>query len=258
MTPINKENKFKDFVNKTIDFPLWIKQVLFLALRDNLEGTVTKSFLNIMAKENTFQFFIPKLTFKGKKELETREHNLDINTYKFLSAAVNEISITEITIGNFWTLEECAKCFTDALDLEYIHKPANDILTGTAYYISGKIRLGEYFTRIGRLTIDQLDEALRAQKQISESTGDRIGIAGVMLNLGFVSEKDIQSILHVKDESKKRFIFDMTIPGVSAPGSSSDEQDGLSNTMLELEKLRKENKILKEQLRKILNIGKKP
>lgn len=200
---IPENNKFIEFQDKIISMPLWVKQAIFLNLKENLEANITIPFVNTMAKDTTFQFYIPSITFKGRQELETRELGLDINLYKFLEFAQNKTNIAEITIISRWTLEECATCFLDAIEKEFIEKPSSDLINGTVAYLSGTIRLGEYFTRIGKITIEQLDQALRTQKQIIESSGDRIGIGEVMLNLNFITEKDMQAILHIKMKLKK-------------------------------------------------------
>jgi len=249
---MSADNKFTGFISKIFELPLWIKQVIYLKLKGHLEKSGTKYYLDIMTEDNIFQLYKPQLTFRGRKELETHSKGLDPNLYKFLASLDSNKNIIEITISNFWTLEECAKYFTDALDEEFILKPECNIINGMAYYLSGKIRLGEYFTRIGKINIHQLDEALRAQKQIQETTGDKLGIAGIMMNLGLVSEEDIQSILLIKEESKKRFLLTISIDSFQQKSSSSEE--GLGEMQKELARLKNENKLLKEQLRKILNI----
>lgn len=249
-----KTNNFNDFYSKFKDLPLWIREVVFIHLKKDLCEQITESYLNVIDEEDVFQLYIPKLTYKGKKELETREKNYPAPIYKFLTDATKEQPIIEIVINNFWTLEECSRYFTDCVDAELLLKPKSNIILGTVQYLSSKIRLGEYFTRIEKITIDQLNEGLKQQQQIQDSTGDKVGIAGVLMNMGFVTEQDIQAILKIKDESKKRFIFNMKIDSFESSSSTTD--DDLISLKETNTRLLRENKILKDQLRKILNIKK--
>ena len=46
------------------------------------------------------------LTNEGKKELETHDHNLDFNIYRLLKDIIEGKRIVDITLNNFWTLEQ--------------------------------------------------------------------------------------------------------------------------------------------------------
>ena len=71
--------------------------------------------------------------------------------------------------------------------------------------MSGKIRLGEYFVKTNRINIEQLDEALRNQKQTEEAFGDRPGLAEILVNLNFLSKNDTEGILLLKEDCGKYY-----------------------------------------------------
>jgi hypothetical protein len=249
----SKHNKYLNFAASILGMPLWIKEVIYIQLRKDLNLLITEDFLDSIENRDIFQLIVPKLTYKGKKEVENREKNLSQQVYKFLEEVTKEYKIVEMVINNFWTLEECAKYYVECIENELINKPSSPRLLACAQYLSGKIRLGEYFTRTEKITLDQLNEALIQQQQIQDSTGDKIGIAVVLMNKGFVTEKDIQSLLKIKDESKKRFIFNLRLDTFEAANLAKTNDTALQE---QLTQILKENKILKEQLRKILNIKK--
>lgn len=250
-----ENNKFLGFIEKIEQLPLWIKEVTYVQIHDSLHKSVTQIYMDMLNKKKMFQYYEPILTFKGKQEIENREKGFHLNIYKFLECVQKGQNIIEITINNFWTLEETAIYFTDCLSADLVSHVDSKLVETTAMYLSGKIRLGEYFVRLDKITITQLDEALRSQKQIETSTGDKIGIASVFVNLGLLSNKDIQAILLIKDEAKKRYLIDTHFNNFNPTAENSSVDSEILKK--QVAKLQHDNKILKDQLRKILNLSEK-
>lgn len=243
---MEKNNVFESFINRIFSFPLWVKEILYLQLKENLEATLVDSDINAQY-DDVYQFYIPQISFKGKKEFSDREHSHDINTYKFLEGVSQGLSIIEITLNNFWTLEEISKIFTDCIEREYIAIPSSNIVIVTSFYLSSKIRLGEYFKRLGKISLEQLDQALRKQKE-TQDAGQKLGIATILIQLGYISEQDTKNLLVIKEESRKRFIFTMDVNT-----SSMSETEDVSSLQQSIKQLTNENQYLKSKLREIYN-----
>lgn len=268
-----KKNIFSNFTKSLLDLPLWVKQILFLTLRENIDSYLPDD-LNFTKKKDILQFYVPELSFKGKNELAKREKGFEINIYKFLESAARGCSIIDMAINNYWTLEECSKLLMTCMQQEFLQQTNSPALEATAGFISGELRIGEYFKSIGKIDADSLTTALQTQKSIEESSGDRIGIARVLINMNLITEKDTKALLHIKDEAGKRFILDYNLSSFSGSTSNKEEVKPqpvvaakstavaaasiaeLEKLKLEHEKLKQENKLLKEQLFKILKIKK--
>ena len=95
--------------------------------------------------------------------------------------------------------------FIDCLEKELIAMPASFKMVEIIRYISGKTRIGEYFLRTNQISAEQLQTALEQQEKIKNATGEKVGTATVLVNLGFVQESEIKAILRYKEESRKRF-----------------------------------------------------
>lgn len=246
------KNTFKGIFQRITEQPLWLKHVVYLELREEFDPPSGKSCLNYINKEDALQLYKPQLSFIGKKELETRTRKLSRNVYKILEGANSSLTVMEITISNGWNMSEASAFLLEALANELIMPINSTLVKGTALYLSGEIRLGEYFVKLGRLTVEQLDEALRAQRYIEESTGDRKGIGEILIHVGFVTKEETDRILLLKDDSKKRFI-----PESSSSQSTDSDEDGEDlNAMKDhISRLTRENNHLREQLRRILKIG---
>jgi len=196
---------FNTFIQEVFNLPVWIKQIIYMELKEQLESSSMKNCIDIAKKDNCLQLYIPKLTYTGKKELTHKTKNLSENATIFLECVSKDISVIEIAIKNGWNLCECSSYFLETIETDLVSKPSSPFVKGTALYMSGKIRLGEYFVKINRITIEQLDEALRKQKHIEEALGDRPGLAEILVNLNFLSKNDTEGILLLKEDCRKYY-----------------------------------------------------
>lgn len=232
--------------------PLWVQEVIFLDMKKHLE-TKFSGITSPIKEDEVYPAYTPVLTFKGKRELETHDHNLDINIYKCLKCANEGQRVIDITLNNFWTLEETSICLADCIKQEFVQAPENSILAAGIFYLGNQIRLGEYVKRLDKINVQDLDNVLRKQKVHNEENPDsKIKIGEVLIDMGYVANNDINKIIYIKDEAKKRFIVsnDMRSPAKSESVNYQDLQQ-------KIQKLTQENNLLKDKLRAIFNLQNK-
>ena len=243
-----KKNLLNNFIIKIKEFPLWIKQVIFFYLWQDLRSMVSDDFL-FQEEKDLLHLYVPELSYVGKTELEERAKGLELNVYTFLESVEQEMSIMECALNHFWTLEETCKYFLAAVDIDLIKAPIPVKILAMSGFMSGRYRTGEYFKRIGRINVDQLEQTIRRQKELTEQ-GQQARIAQIMIDLGFITEKDTESLMVIKEEAKKRFILDAS---VIPEGVTANE----SKYVKEIEELKKQNVVLKAKLAKLLAMFKK-
>ncbi|WP_373532917.1 hypothetical protein [Vampirovibrio sp.] len=185
--------------------PLWVKQVIYAQFRHELEATLSKATLEAFGPEHTLQLWIPEITRQGVQELEKPTGQLEQGMLRLLHLTRFHKNVLSITIMNNWSLEQSSIFISQAIEKEFISPPMSMVIAGTVDYLAGRTRLGEYLVQINRLTIEQLDQALRTQRAIAEAMGERTGIANVLINLGYIKKEDSEAILFLKEESKKPF-----------------------------------------------------
>lgn len=239
------------FLDKLMLFPLWVKQIVYLRLYQNLSLNLSEDFITVR-EADVFHLYIPTLSFIGKTELFERKCGLDENIYNFLNCINDGLNMLEISMNNFWTMEEVAKYYMLCLEQNYVKTPDSVYVHAMAGFMAGKFRTGEYFKRSGKINVDQLEKAIVKQKQ-SINDGNPLKIAEIMISLGYITEKDTSSLLLIKDEAKKRFILDSSI----VPEIKVSQTEGEEQYKEEIAKLTEQNKLLKEQLNKILAFVKK-
>lgn len=239
------------FLEKLLGFPLWVKQIIYLRLYQNLSLSLSEDFIEVK-EEDIFHLYIPALSFAGKTEMVERKGGYDTNIYNFLTNVSEGLSLLEISMNNFWTMEEVAKYYMFCLEQDYIKTPSSPYIYAMAGFMAGKFRTGEYFKRIGKINVDQLEKTIITQKEYAQK-GESLKMAEVMISLGYITEKDTSSLLVIKEESKKRFILDLGVVPKEVTPNSGD----LKAYQDEINSLKEKNRVLKEQLSKILAFVKK-
>lgn len=202
----NSQSTAFDVLMKQLStLPLWVKQVIYAQLQRELEISLSYTTLQTFTPEHTLQLWVPELNRHGVLEMEKHDQRPPAPVLKLLHWVRHHKNIITITIMNQWSLGECSDALAQAIDLRLIEPPVSMAVAGTIDYMAGRIRLGEYLVKISRLNIDQLDQALRTQRAIQEAMGERVGIANVLINLGYIKKEDSESILFLKEESRKAF-----------------------------------------------------
>ncbi|MBR6127957.1 hypothetical protein IKQ21_09760 [bacterium] len=235
---------FFDYMEKMLAFPLWIKQTIFLNLSNDLNTYLSNEFLDVEEGE-LFHVYKPALSEMGQNELLTKESKFDESIYSFMNCCAKGMSLIEIAIENNFTMEEVAKAFTFCKTSGFFSKEVPNLVSAIAGFIAGKYRTGEYFIRAGKMTIEQLDEVLNKQQEINAS-GKHVFIAELMVQLGFVRDIDVKSIIFMKEEAGKRFSLNPDeMPNISLEKENYDIR--VENT-----RLKEENEILRQKMDAIL------
>ena len=235
---------FIGFMEKMLGFPLWIKQTVFLNLSKDLNTYLSNEFLDVEEGE-LFHVYKPSLSELGQTELLTKESRFDESIYSFLNCCSKGMSLIEIAIENNFTMEEVSKAFTFCKTSGFFSTKIPKFVSAIAGFIAGKYRTGEYFIRAGKMTIEQLDEVLNKQQEMNEA-GKHVFIAELMVQMGFVRDIDVKSIIFMKEEAGKRFSLNPEeVPSITLERESYDIR-------VENARLKEENEILKQKMDALL------
>lgn len=235
---------FINYIDKLISFPLWIKQTIFLQLSADLENYLSNEFLDVKEDE-LFHVYKPVLSDLGQEELLTKESKFDESIYSFLNCCSKGMSLIEIAIENNFTMEEVSKAFMFCKTSGLFSSAVPKLVSAIAGFLAGKYRTGEYFIRAGKMTIEQLDEVLNKQQDMNDA-GQHVFIAELMVQMGFVRDIDVKSIIFMKQEAGKRFSLNPDeVPNITLEKENYDIR--VENT-----RLREENEILKQKMDALL------
>lgn len=235
------------------NMPIWIKQVIVEEFSQDIRQKMN-DFLELVQADNLFQYLAPKLTTKGKIDLEERSSGLSEGYYTFMKELDEETTIFDITIKNNWTLADSAKIFTRLDELEYVavKNQQNNTNIALAAFLASKIKTGEFLKKIGKIDANQLEQALRYQKQLNDE-GRHIKMASILIKMGFITDKGLDSLLMLKEESKKHAPVGLGYT-TNQFENEDDKNDQIVRLQKEIARLEKENLIMKKRLKKLLNM----
>lgn len=241
-----KRNIFKLFLNKFLAYPLWVKQVVYYRLWQNMHENNCDKFI-INNYDGILSMHNPTLTFLGKKELWDKTGGLDSNIYNFLKFSHNGYTILEIALNMFMSIEEVAKLFIFCLEQKFISQPETAEITAMAEFIAGKIPTGQYFLKNGSIDLGQLEYALAEQQRLTDR-GEHILLGNMLVRLGFITEDTVKTLFRLKSDSKKRFVINPDM----LPDSNSELKD-INKLQEEVKALKAENQALKRTMSKIVS-----
>ena len=248
---MNKQPITELFLDNVDVLPLWVKQVLYLQTKNKLKESL-QDFLEMLTVDNLIQYYIPRLTFAGKEEFNTRAKRLTEEFYTFFKAALEGYSLFEITLANYWTFKQTCFVFVRSLEMQLVSLPEEENMVSVAQFIAGSIRTGEMLKRLGKITSVELDKALRLQR-VKQESGENAKIAEILIQMGCISEDDVKILLAFKEEATKRFVMGIGFTFVK-PRNEDEAQTLVRGMQKEIKRLSEENTILKTRLKKILNI----
>lgn len=221
---------------------------MYLKLAEEMREQACEEFLRNTKPEDIFSTFVPTITFKGKTELAERKCGFDNNTYNFLRCCAEDLSMLEISVNTFLSMEEVAKYYELCLEQNFIKNPNSPEIHAMAGYIAGKFRIGEYFKQKGIIDIDQLRETILTYQNSNEKK-----FGEVLVDKGYIKEDDLKAILLLKEEARKRFILDHNVMPKSETAFSNDSQKYED----EIRALKEENIKLKRKMLQLLELVKK-
>lgn len=243
-----------DLFSENIEaLPMWVKQVAYRKMEQSVKSELVQ-FMGILNPNRLIQEISPKVTFKGKNELKERKTpNLLPDYYVFLRSVDMGQTLFDVAINNFWTLSYVCKLLVKCVDFEFVEGLGSDPNYAIAQFLAGQIRTGELLKRLGQLDVLQLRQALEEQKSQKE-IGNDVKIADVMIKLGFITAGDAEILFNFKEDAQKRLLMGFGFTTIKFDESNSRHKQLVMNLQREFKNLDQENKILKERLKKVLNI----
>ena len=242
------------FLANIKNLPLWVKQVIASELMKDL-NTKLEEFTELIDSKNLFQNMRPELTPRAKTEIIERGFNLSDSYYIFLSDMHMGLSIFDSTIKNNWAFSDTAKIFCRLCELGCFKIPDydNNKTVAVALFLAGRLRTGEFLNRIGKVSRTKINEAIKYQKQRNDE-GVHVKMASVLIKLGFISDKGLDSLLLLKDEAKRRLPVGIGFTSIKYY-NPEDKNDRILCLEREIARLESENLIMKKRLKKMLKIN---
>lgn len=186
-------------LNNIRQLPLWVKEVIYLELGKDLGRHISLETLHSWTSQDTIAFWVPQFTEAGETVIAKDKDDMSM----LVKAVQARMTVLDVCLHYQWSLERCCQALLDGISRTWISPPESLKALGTIEYLANTIRLGEFLVKMGRITPEQLDQSLRAQQYIKEALNEHSGLANILINLGYITKKDTEGILFLKEESRQ-------------------------------------------------------
>jgi hypothetical protein len=195
---------YSDLLQLIGKMPLLTQQALYVTLRASLESNLSAHTLEKMDTHNLLQLWVPQMTHIGMQTLIqlNNQNNSAHPLFQLLKGCQSKQTVAQTTTAQGWTLYQICMLLQQACQKEWIVLPTSTLILAAIHFITGQIRLGEFLMRMGKISSEQLDQALKTQQYAWEVMGQRSAIGNILVNLGYASKEDIEGILLMKQQSK--------------------------------------------------------
>lgn len=245
---MQQQSYFDTILDNILELPLWVKQAIFVELKNHIKGQTPFGSIDTVTKHNLLQLFRPHITQAGMKVLRDRnfssmagKDSTAEDMFSLLKLAEKKCRIIDICQTYTWTLSRCAKVITDCIEVNLLEVIQSNYLSSTVYFLAGKIRIGEYLVRTGKISVEQLDMALYSQKYTEKTMGERILLAQILINLRYITPDDYENLIFLKNYGEELY-------SAGFNDNIADVEENVENLKKELVFLKKERLKLRENL----------
>lgn len=240
---------FKSLLGNIVDKPFWVKQALFLELRDDIKKMTSVELLDVLDKNDLLQLYVPALSTLGKKVLEDKEYaksiNLSLDTTTLLQQIDGKKNVIDQCYTCCWTLKQFSRLIIDAEEKGFIQPIRSSQIINVFKFIADEIDIGTLLLKLNKITADQLSFASYTHQESQKAFTDEENttLEDVLIRLNYVGKDQLNSLLVLKKASEVIF---------------ENETVQAANKSLEIESLHEsleimtsEKQIMQEQLEQV-------
>lgn len=214
------ESQFKNILEMLNSYPLWVKETMFLYLRDELKNVKDLNDINNLSSKDSLFLYEPKLARFGQSfldNLKSQEAPVDIRLVNFIKSVKKQKNLIDIAQDNDWTLKIACYYVLKAWEKNIILPTYSKTVYALVRFLAGDISLGEYLVRMGRLNKEQLTWVMKMnQTGMMESFEEKSNEEEVFLNLGYISVNELNNLRDlIKISDDKNIVKDPTTALVS-------------------------------------------
>lgn len=235
-------SRFKAMLEQLVNHPTWLKETMFLYLRDSIrEYTEITRFNNISSKDSLF-LYVPRITRNGQTYIESAHYSkdkFDKYLYNFLRVVKCQNNLVDIVQDTGLNLKQCCFYIIQCWEKNLILPTYSKNVYALVRLLSGSINIGDYLLRVGRISKEQYEWVAQMRKSgMMDTLEVDSDEEEIFVNLGYVTDQELRGIRDLLGlASQKTLLNDPNVQLMI----KANEQEKL------LVKLEEENKSLKEE-----------
>lgn len=201
---------FKNLLERLLTKPIWVKQAIYMELRDDIKKISNLELLETLDKSDLLQLYIPIRSEFGEKVLADNEYiqslNLSRDILIFLKRINGIKNVIDICYESSWTLKYVSQLIIQAEELGLIVEIRSKQILNLFNYIADNIDLGSLLIRMNKLTVEQLTTANCLISKESKTQNDENNcLEAILINLGYITGAEINNLMLLKKASEMLF-----------------------------------------------------
>lgn len=201
------DSMFSRLVGEYLNKPLWVKQAIYLEMRDDIKRMSDIELLEELDKNDLLQLYIPTLTTLGinivKSDNYATQFGISSEEKVVLSTINGQRNVIDLCITHEISLKDLAKFIIKCYENGILYKIRSNRIVYLLKYLADYISFGEYLVKTGKITENQLYEANKKVEEMEKAFGDTSdeGLVNVLTRLGYIQEDVINNLLVLKKAS---------------------------------------------------------
>lgn len=202
---------FKKMVTNIKDKPFWVKQAIFLELRDDIRRMTSVELLEAIDKNDLLQLYVPMISVLGKKIL-MGEHSelmsgITVDHINFLKSIDGEKNVIDLCYANNITLKRFSEIIILTEEKGFTEQIRSNQIFNVFKYLANDIEIGDLLLKLNKITPDQLSFAsfTLAESQKAFDGEDGTTFEDVLIRLNYVTKDQLNSLLVLKKASEIPF-----------------------------------------------------
>lgn len=210
---VKPESQLKNLLDLISSYPIWLKETLYIYLRDDLKNVRDLGTLNASNIKDCLFLYEPKLARAGQNYLDNikfQEEPVDTKFVEFLKSIKKQKNLVDIAQDNDWNLKTVCFYVLKSWEKNVILPTYSKSVYALVRFLAGEIAIGELLVRLGRITKEQLNWVLKMNKSgMMASFEEQSKGEDVLVNLGYVTSDELQNLQDlVKLSNEKQIVED--------------------------------------------------
>lgn len=202
---------FKSLVNNITNKPYWVKQALFLELRDDIKRMTSIELIEAIDKNDLLQLYSPKVSALGKKILQDASFASTMNISPLVVSLMRQAdgnkNVIDLCHDNRWSLKLFAQLIIEADSKGLIEEIRSRQILYIFKFLADQICMGDLLVKLNKITMEQLSHASFTlnQSQSAFDTIENTTIEEVLVRLNYIDKEKLNSLLVLKQASEVVF-----------------------------------------------------
>jgi hypothetical protein len=224
------EGFFKNIVESIISKPLWVKQAIYIELRDDIKNKSSLELIEALDKNDLLQLYTPVRSVLGHKIFNENDfasnNNVSPEMVNLLSHIDNRKNVIDLCYANQCTLKHFSELIIEAHENGYIENIRSKQIFAIFNYLAGQIDIGQLLVKLNKITPEQLSFANYSISEMNKTfeVSETNTLEEVLIRMNYIDKDRINSLLLLKEASEIKFekLDDITKPDIDLMQENMD------------------------------------